>query len=394
MKRMRALWVGCIVVLDTPNDWFLELVDDTIPGDPITPIVGDPRQDERIRSLEQYCRDHDIVFDAIWTVADKSVVLTAQIAAFFGKPGMDPDMISRLKNKQTLREWLYDNRTILDNWVPHVYALPRIDPNHVTQEDYPLIIKGKESAWKSLIYIVHDDQELQTKIQEYGIDVLTLEPYFEWTDIDLNVLVQDGQIQWSGFVENLPAIQPWFLEDGSVCHHSISEVQQREIILYMQHILDLSGIKTACLHVEFRIDCQDDDFSFTLIEINFRMGGVENFSFHLGRDNHDLIRSNLELAFGLPVTQSHIPLGSGMYRYMQNGNYYAHKTGVLTSITPPKINPNIVEYVFYNPPQMSCAYPPGPNDDIGWVVAVSSDSVVDMKKALEKALRETIIDIQ
>lgn len=391
---MRALWVGRIVVLDTPSDWFRELVDDIIPGDPVTPIVGDPQTDERIRSLEQYCADNNIVFDAVWTIADKSVVLTAQIAAFFGKPGMDPDMITQLKNKQTLREWLYDNRSELDSGVPHVYALPRINPQDVTPEDFPLIIKGKESAGKSLIHIAHTQEELQEKIQEYGIDVLTIEPYFEWTDIDINVLVRDGNIEWFGFVENLPAIQPWFLEDGSVCYHSISEAQQKEIVLYMQHILDFSGIKTACLHVEFRIDGHGDDFCFTLIEINFRMGGVENFSFHLGRDNHDLILSNLELAFGMPLSQAHISLCSGMYPYMQNGNFYSHKAGVLTHIAPPEINPNIVEYLFYNAPEMVCSFPPGPNDDIGWVVAVSSDSVVDMKKALEKAMKETVIEIE
>ncbi len=66
-----------------------------------------------------------------------------------------------------------------------------------------------------------------------------------------------------------------------MCHHGITDEQQKEIVLYMQHILELSGIQTACLHVEFRIDTWDNDFCFTLIEINFRMGGVENFCFHL-----------------------------------------------------------------------------------------------------------------
>jgi hypothetical protein len=394
MKRMRALGVGRIVVLDMPSDWFLELVDDTVVWDPVTPIVGNPQEDERILSLQKYCADKHIVFDAVWTIADKSVVLTAQIAAFFGKPGMDPAMIADLKNKQILREWLYDHRDVLNRSVDHVVALPRIDPEHVTHDDFPLIIKGKESAGKSLIHIVHSPDELQEKIDFYGLDMLTIEPYFEGTDIDLNVLVQNGQIQWSGFVENLPAIQPWFLEDGSVCHHTITEEQQKEILRYMQHILELSGIQTACLHVEFRLDSTHDDFSFTLIEINFRMGGVENFSFHLGRDNHDLIRSNLELAFDMPLSQAHIPLGSGIYPYMQNGNFYSHKAGILTSITPPQIHPNIIEYLFYNPPEMACSYPPGPNDDIGWVVAVSRDSVSEMKQALEKAMMEVVIDIQ
>lgn len=138
--------MGRIVVLDMPSDWFLELVDDVIVGDPVAPIIGYPHEDERIISLQKYCTDNGITFDAVWTIADKSVVLSAQIAAFFGKPGMDPDMITRLKNKQILREWLYDNRSQLNHDVSHVYALPRIDPHDVTPDDFPLIIKGKESA--------------------------------------------------------------------------------------------------------------------------------------------------------------------------------------------------------------------------------------------------------
>lgn len=171
--------MGRIVVLDMPSDWFLELVDDVIAGDPVAPIIGNPHEDERIILLQKYCADNNITFDAVWTIADKSVVLTAQVAAFFGKPGMNPDMITRLKNKQILREWLYDNRDSLNRDIPHVYALPRIDPKHVLDDDFPLIIKGKESAGKSLIYIAHNTQELQEKIEEYGIDVLTIEPYFE-----------------------------------------------------------------------------------------------------------------------------------------------------------------------------------------------------------------------
>lgn len=96
----------------------------------------------------------------------------------------------------------------------------------------------------------------------------------------------------------------------------------------------------------------------------------------------------------MPLSQSRIPLGSGLYPYMQNGNFYAHKTGTLTHITPPRVSPNIMEYVFYNPPEMACSYPPGPNDDIGWVVAVSSHSIAEMKQALEKTMRETVIEIE
>jgi hypothetical protein len=83
MKRIRALGVGHIVVLDIPDEWFASLVDATISGDPIAPLSEiHPEKDTRIQSILAYQRDHGIEFDGVWTFADKSVVLCAQIADF------------------------------------------------------------------------------------------------------------------------------------------------------------------------------------------------------------------------------------------------------------------------------------------------------------------------
>lgn len=395
MKRIRALGVGHVVVLDTPDEWFSPFVDVTISGDAITPIADmqQAENDSRIQSIVQYMQTQGIEFDGVWTFADKSVVLCAQIAHFFWKPGISPDVISKLKNKQILREWLYGNREHLGNNATHVYALPHIELDSVVADDFPIIIKGKETAGKNLIHIVHTPEELEKCVQRYGVHIITLEPYFEWTDIDLNVIVKWWKIEWSWFIENLPALHPWFLEDGSVCHHSLTADEQREIITYMQNILNLSHIETACLHVEFRIRREEDNFSFTLIEINFRMGGVENFAFHLGRDGYDLVRSNLELAFDMKLSQDSAPQGTDKCRYMMNKNIYADKSGILTDVKPPQITDDIIEYLFYAPLGLDCSFPPGPKDDIGWIVAGSSKSPTDVIAMLDTGLEETGVDI-
>ncbi len=393
MKRVRDLGVGHIVVLNSDDAWFQPLVDATIVGDSATPLADahKPKSDKRIKDILAYMKKHDIEFDGVWTFTDTSVVLCAQIADFLGKPGIRADDIVQLKNKQILREWLYEHREALGVDSPHVYPLPRIEPDRVDSADFPIIVKGVESVGKSLIHIAENPAQLETYLGKYSSDTITLEPYFEGTDIDLNVLVQDGRIQWFGFIENLTAIQPGFLEDGSIAHHSITKEEQKEIVAYMQRILDVSGgIKSACLHVEFRLRREEESFSFTLIEINFRMGGVENFSFHLGYDDYDIIQSNIELALGMPLSQTFKPYQhKGKYKYMMNRNIYSHMSGILTGVTPPNATKNLIEYVFHAPDDMNCNFPPGPNDEFGWIVAGSRKSAEDLQNALDSLSDET-----
>lgn len=84
MKRVRDLGVGHIVVLDTPNEWFLPLVDGVIHEDAVSLLDADnPENDPRILSILDYQKKHQIEFDGIWTFADRGVILTSQIAAFF-----------------------------------------------------------------------------------------------------------------------------------------------------------------------------------------------------------------------------------------------------------------------------------------------------------------------
>ncbi len=77
----------------------------------------------------------------MWTFADKSVVLCAQIAKFLGKPGIDPVVLAHLKNKQSLREWLFEHAEELSQGCPHIASLPSLHLNSIAKSDFPVIIK-------------------------------------------------------------------------------------------------------------------------------------------------------------------------------------------------------------------------------------------------------------
>lgn len=342
-------------------------------------------------------KENNVTFDGVWTFADKSVVLTAQIARFLGTPGIWPDILAQLKNKQSLREWLFLHREKLQQYCSHVVSIPCVSSDTTSRAHFPLILKGVESVGKSLIQVVYTPEELEIFIKKYGLSSITLEPYFEGIDIDLNLVVLGGKIVWSGFVENFVPIQPGFLENGSQTCQCIDETEQQEIIAYTQNILDLAcDIQTACLHVEFRVRHDEHGFSFTLIEINFRMGWGENFVFPLGQDNYDLILANMELAFGLPLSQQHVPQKSGLYPYMKTADLFTTKKGILRNLQWPKNTDNILEYLFFAEVGMECDFPPRwcVLDEIWWIVAASRTSQEEASQTLERALSEVVIDIQ
>ena len=86
MKRIHDLGVGRVVVLDVYREWCAEFVDDTIPcEDPCSPLSDPdkPETDARVQSILSYMKEKNITFDGIWTFADASVILCAQIAHFF-----------------------------------------------------------------------------------------------------------------------------------------------------------------------------------------------------------------------------------------------------------------------------------------------------------------------
>jgi hypothetical protein len=400
MKRLRDIWVGRIVVLDVHREWCREFVDDTIYcEDAFSPLIDseNPTSDPRIQSILDFMKQKNITFDGVWTFADRSVVLTAQIAQFLGTPWIWPEILVHLKNKQTLREWLYTHHDVLQDDCPHVISIPCVDYAHVSPDSFPLILKWVESVGKSLISVVTTPRELDEKVQKHGLLSVALEPYFEWIDIDLNLVVSQGKIVWSGFVENFVPQQPWFLENGSQTCLCIDTEEQKEVVRYTQNILNLAqNIQTACLHVEFRVRHDERGFSFTLIEINFRMGGGENFVFPLGQDNYDLILANMELAFGLPLSQQHILPKSGPYPYMKTADLFTTRKGFLKNLQWPKNTDNVLEYLFFAEVGMECDFPPRwcVLDEIGWIVAGSRTSQEEASLMLERALEEVLVDIQ
>lgn len=398
LKRIKDLWVGKLIVLDKSQGWFSDSVDGIIAcDDSFSPLTNPdtPETDTRIQAISSYMKEQGITFDGAWTFADRSVVLCAQIAQFLGKPGIDPLVLAHLKNKQTLREWLFEHAPILSSECPHVSSIPSLDLYHIHEEDFPIILKWVESVGKSLVQVIRSSEEMQKSLKKYDINSITAEPYFEGIDFDLNVIVENGKIVWSWFIENSPTVHS-FLENWSITCGCLNNEEQDEVRLYAQNILDQArGIHHACLHIEFRARHDENGFSFTLIEINFRMGGVENFVFHLWQDNQDLILSNLELAFGMSLSQKHIPVKSGPYPFMRTADLYTNKTGILKNLKWPLSRPGVLEYVFFAEVGMDCQYPPRGCifDEIGWIVTGSSVSQEEANNLLEQARTEMIIDI-
>lgn len=131
-------------MLDVRDGWFRGLVDDIIvTDDAFSPLIDpkNPETDIRIQAIQRYVREKNITFDGVWTFADKSVVLCAQIARYLGTAGIDPTVIAHLKNKQSLRRWLFEHADALSQQCPHIRSLPSLHIDSIKTSDFPLILK-------------------------------------------------------------------------------------------------------------------------------------------------------------------------------------------------------------------------------------------------------------
>ena len=96
----------------------------------------------------------------------------------------------------------------------------------------------------------------------------------------------------------------------------------------------------------------------------------------------------------MQLSQIYLPQHNGEYYHIKTENIYSHKSGILRDVIAPQNTKNIIEYLLYAPIGFNCTFPPGPNDDLGWIVVGSRTSQQEASEKLDNVLREMIIDIQ
>ena len=98
---------------------------------------------------------------------------------------------------------------------------------------------------------------------------LMLEEYLDGTEIDCDVVLDEGVPVYSRITDNWPTYEPWFNETGDNCPSLLPPAAQAEMVTLCTGTLAALGFTTGVFHVEGKVTARGP----RLIEVNARMGG-------------------------------------------------------------------------------------------------------------------------
>ena len=136
--------------------------------------------------------------------------------------------------------------------------------------------------------------------------LIALEEYISGQEVDIDMVLCDGEITFCEISDNGPTVEPYFGETFNCCP-SLLPTDQQDLLRTMAYeiTVDALGFKSGVFHVEAKMSPHGP----RLIEVNCRMGGGPIRAVHLARSGVDLVEEQLLVSAGYHSTPPSIPEG-------------------------------------------------------------------------------------
>eukprot|EP00933_Yihiella_yeosuensis_P032052 TRINITY_DN25639_c0_g1_i1.p1 TRINITY_DN25639_c0_g1~~TRINITY_DN25639_c0_g1_i1.p1 ORF type:complete len:530 (+),score=96.62 TRINITY_DN25639_c0_g1_i1:34-1590(+) len=327
-EKAKSLGVRC-VLLDAPGSWSERLVAEGVAVKFISIDMSLPSDEvfrEALSKLEAAESDPQVgKIDGIATFAELSVAIAARLAEAMGLPGPLPEAVDRARDKYATRGSLREA------------GLPT-PPNHeiCCEEDlipamravgFPAVLKPVSGAasvgvkkveseaelrsaylerdreLKSLVIssgaIVKDDGQQGTTIDAQNVigARFLLESYLDGDEVDIDVVMSEGEWQYAAVSDNGPTLEPYFNETWAVSPSLLQ--RQKQVALKELAISSVKalGFEDGIFHVECKYTSSNGP---QLIEVNARMGGGPVYDTNRRTWGVDLVEETLFCAAGIP----------------------------------------------------------------------------------------------
>jgi carnosine synthase len=154
---------------------------------------------------------------------------------------------------------------------------------------------------------------------------LLFEQYLDGVEVDVDVVMSDGEWQYACVADNGPTLEPYFNETWAVCPSLLAKDRQAALRDLAVESVKACGFSAGVFHVE----CKYTSTGPQLIECNARMGGGQVRECNLLTWGVDLVEETLFIALGIPSRPlvPKAPLQPAAYCYVN-----AKRSGTLGSI--------------------------------------------------------------
>ena len=334
----RAFELGVLsIVLDSPGSWTAELFRQGIVHRVV--FVDMSNSNEKVLQESISALSGIEGFDAICTFVELSALLTARLCEHFNVPGHSVGSVELARDKHLTRKAVSSTGETLQ-YVIRSRLIEKGTKSELAEAadfvGFPAVLKPvsgaaslgvrKVARFEELLEsysqiqdllsdLVVSNGALERRLRMQSGDVfdvcksncysssigntrILLEEYISGEEVDIDMVLCDGNVTFCEVSDNGPTIEPYFGETYNSCPSLLSEKDQEELkqMAFLVATRAL-GFHSGVFHVEGKMTLTGP----LLVEVNCRMGGGPIRSVHMARSGVDLVEEQLLLACGIPT---------------------------------------------------------------------------------------------
>jgi len=324
-ERAAALGIKCVVI-EHPGSWAEGLVDEGIVAK-FLPVDMGQSSDEIFLQAQKHIKSLGSdgktgTADGICTFVELSVPLVARLCESLGLPGHLPAAVDAARNKHATRAAL--KAANLPTPRNHLIVTEADVAVAAEKVGFPAVLKPVSGAaslgvkkvesigdlistWKEIV------DELKTLVVSSGALVkgtpggagveadmdlsMLMEQYLDGPEVDVDVVMSNGEHVYAGVSDNGPTLEPYFNETWAVAPSMIPKEQQRQLRDLSVSIVKAMGFTSGVFHVEGKYTSTGPQ----LIEVNCRMGGGQVHECNWRTWGVELVEETLFAALGIPA---------------------------------------------------------------------------------------------
>eukprot|EP00405_Crypthecodinium_cohnii_P018813 CAMPEP_0206482574 /NCGR_PEP_ID=MMETSP0324_2-20121206/38948_1 /ASSEMBLY_ACC=CAM_ASM_000836 /TAXON_ID=2866 /ORGANISM="Crypthecodinium cohnii, Strain Seligo" /LENGTH=591 /DNA_ID=CAMNT_0053960533 /DNA_START=140 /DNA_END=1915 /DNA_ORIENTATION=+ len=373
-ERAAALGVKS-VILDHPDSWSKGLVEEGIIAK-FLPVDMSQSSDEvfkeAVRAISELGKDGITgKADGVVTFVELSVPLTSRLAEVLGLPGMSPAAVDAARDKHRTRAAL--KKAGLPT--PANFLIKQCSDLKAAAEavGFPAVLKPVSGAASLGVKKVLSFEELESSYREVAEELgglvvssgaltkatngikgvnassvvdltVLLEQYLDGPEVDVDIVMSDGEWRYAAVSDNGPTSEPYFQEFWGLCPSLLSKQQQTELKELAINSVKVLGFATGVFHVELKYTSTTGP---QLIEVNARLGGGPVRECNRLVWGVDLVEEAIFCALGIPARPYSPPTPNTCIGYTFVN---AQKSGKLTSEATAKFEawrklPNVLSSV-------------------------------------------------
>lgn len=351
---------------------------------------------ECISRIEEHLKDNKI--DGVITFWEEAVPLCAKLRDKFGWQGHTYHTAINCRNKIRTRKALESAK--LSHYSPSWSQIRTTKDleKFARRNGYPFVLKP---AWgENSQFVVRIDSIKEARdafeylkdnmtpsfnpIYRSGTEILA-EGYMNGAEVDVDLLIQGGEIKFNAFTDNFPTKEPFFVETGDAMPSRHEDDAIERILDMAKDVVKGLAITDGAVHLEAKLE-EDGP---KVIEINARMGGDYLYDWIKSVWDVDIVEEAARIAVGLTCR----PNSAEEPKIHLVGNYLtANYSGVITRLTgPAEESSDTKDIILLKEAGDAVLVPPEGFEAIGWVVG-KGNTYAEAENALALARRE--VDFQ